>query len=145
LVAVAQSALPRKVKLSLDVARQIAAAAEAEATSKGLKNVAVAIVDEGGYLIHCLRMDASLPASIDIGIAKARAAALLGRPTKFWRELLNGGNFWPLGMPNVVSAEGGLPLLVGEEVVGGIGVAGASGQEDRSLADAGVAILATFA
>ena len=97
--------------------------------------------DEGGYIVHALRMDGSLPASVDIAIAKARAAALLGRPTKFWRELLNGGNFWPLGMPNVVAAEGGLPLVFDGEVVGGIGVAGASGQEDRVLADAGVALL----
>jgi glc operon protein GlcG len=136
--------LLKRTKLSLEAARRIAAAAEAEAASKELANVAIVIVDEGGYLIHCLRMDGSLPASVDIGIAKARAAALLGRPTKFWRELLNGGNFWPLGMPNVVSAEGGLPLIVGDEVVGGIGIAGASGQEDRALADAGVAVLATL-
>jgi glc operon protein GlcG len=137
-------ALPRKTRLSLDAARQIAAAAEAEAASKGLENVAIVVVDEGGYLIYCLRMDRSLPSSVDIGTAKARAAALLGRPTKFWRELLNSGNFWPLGMPNVVSAEGGLPLTLGDEVIGGIGIAGASGQEDRALADAGVAVLGTF-
>lgn len=135
--------LPKRTKLSLEAARRIAEAAEIEAGNKGLNNVAIVIVDEGGYIVHCLRMDGSLPASIDIGIAKARAAALLGRPTKFWREMLNDGNFWPLGMPNVVSAEGGLPLIVGGEVVGGIGVAGASGQEDRMLADAGIAVLST--
>jgi glc operon protein GlcG len=141
---VAQSLLPKRTKLSLQAARQIAAAAEAEAVSKGLKSVAIVVVDEGGYLIHCLRMDGSLPSSIDIGIAKARAAALLGKPTKFWRELLNEQNFWPLGMPHMVSAEGGLPLAVGDEIVGGIGVAGASGLEDRSVADAGVAALAAL-
>jgi uncharacterized protein GlcG (DUF336 family) len=133
--------LPTRIKLSLDAARQIMAAAEAEAASKGLSNVAIVIVDEGGYIIHSVRMDGSLPASVDIAIAKARAAALLGRPTQFWRELLNSGNLWPLSMPNVVSAEGGLPLIYGGEVVGGIGVAGASGQEDRALADAAVVLL----
>jgi len=133
--------LLKKTRLSLAAARRIADAAEAAANSKSLSNAAIVIVDEGGYIVHCIRMDGALPASVDIGIAKARAAALLGRPTKFWRETLNGGNFWPLGMPNVVSAEGGLPLVVGGEVLGGIGIAGASGQEDRMLADAGAAVL----
>jgi uncharacterized protein GlcG (DUF336 family) len=45
-------------------------------------------------------------------------------------------------MPYVVSAEGGLPLIVESKVVGGIGVSGASGQEDRAVADAGAAALA---
>jgi glc operon protein GlcG len=133
--------LPMKRKLSLDAARQIMAAAESEATKLHLINVAIIIVDDGGYLVHGVRMDRALPSSADIGLAKARAAALLGRPTKFWRELLNGGALWPLGMPYMVSAEGGLPLIVDGEVVGGIGVSGASGQDDRAVADAGVAAL----
>jgi glc operon protein GlcG len=134
--------LPRKAKLSLDATRQIMAAAEAEALKIGCDNVAIVIVDDGGHLVHCVRMDRALAAAVDIGVAKARAAALLGRPTRFWRELLNGGNFWPLGMPNVVSAEGGVPLILADELIGGIGVSGASGTEDRQIADAGLAILA---
>jgi glc operon protein GlcG len=134
--------LPRKVKLSLDAARQIMAAAESEAAKSSLTNVAIVIVDDGGYLVYGIRLDDALPSSADIGLAKARAAALLGRPTKFWRELLNNGSLWPLGMPYVVSAEGGLPLIVESKVVGGIGVSGASGQEDRAVADAGAAALA---
>lgn len=133
--------LSKKTRLSLEAAREIATAAESTAAANKLNNVAIVIVDDGGYIVYALRMDGSLPSSSDIGLAKARAAALLGRPTKFWRELLNGGNFWPLSMPHVVSAEGGLPLIVGDEVIGGIGVAGASGQEDRMLADAGIAVL----
>jgi glc operon protein GlcG len=134
--------LPTRLKLSLEAARQITAAAEAEAAKSNLTNLAIVIVDDGGYLVYGVRMDGALPSSADIGLAKARAAALLGRPTKFWRELLNGGNLWPLGMPYVVSAEGGLPLIADGMVIGGIGVSGASGQEDRAVADAGVAVLA---
>lgn len=133
--------LPKRTKLSLDAARRIASAAEAAARDKGLNKLAIVIVDEGGYLVYGLRMDGSLPATVDVCMAKARAAALLGRPTKFWREMLNGGTLWPVRMPHVVSAEGGLPLVADNEVVGGIGVGGASGEEDRMVADAGVAVL----
>lgn len=130
-----------KTTLSLDAARKIMAAAEGEAAKLGLNSVAIVIVDEGGYVVHSLRMDRALPSSIDIGLAKARAAALLGKPTKFWREMLNSNNLWPLGMPYVVSAEGGLPLSAGDRVIGGIGISGASGQEDRQIADAAIAAL----
>jgi glc operon protein GlcG len=133
--------LPRKTKLSLDAARQIAAAAETLALEKGLRKLAVVIVDDGGYIVHALRMDGALPATVDVCLAKARAAAMLGRPTKFWRELVNGGQMWPVRMPFVVSAEGGLPLIVGGEVIGGLGVGGATGEEDRMVADAGLAVL----
>lgn len=134
--------LPKKIKLSLDAARQIAAAAESLAKEKGLNKLAMVIVDDGGYIVHALRLDGALPATVEVCLAKARAAAMLGRPTRFWRELVNGGQMWPVRMPFVVSAEGGLPLVVGGEVVGGLGVGGASGEEDRMIADAGVAVLA---
>jgi glc operon protein GlcG len=133
--------LLNKTSLSLVAARKIMAAAETEAEKMGLKALAIVIVDEGGYVVHSLRMDRALPSSIDIGLAKARAAALLGKPTKFWREMLNNNNLWPLGMPYVVSAEGGLPLIVDDQVIGGIGISGASGLEDRQVADAAIATL----
>lgn len=136
--------LLKKISLSLDAARKIMAAAETEAEKMGLKGLAIVIVDEGGYVVHSLRMDRALPSSVDIGLAKARAAALLGKPTKFWREMLNNNNLWPLGMPYVVSAEGGLPLIVDDQVIGGIGISGASGLEDRQVADAAIATLTAF-
>jgi uncharacterized protein GlcG (DUF336 family) len=132
-------------RLSLDLAKEIVAAAEAKAKAGSLSNLAIVVVDEGGYLVYGLRMDNCLPPSSDIAIAKARAAAMLGKPTRFWREQLNGGNFWPLSMPFVVSAEGGMPLIANGTVLGGIGIAGATGPEDREIGEAGVAVLTAVA
>lgn len=90
-IAVALAALSAPVQgasrpeLTLDGARQIAAAAEAEARRNAWK-VAVAIVDEAGRLILFQRLDGTTPVAIDIALAKARTAAEWRRPTKMLEE-----------------------------------------------------------
>ena len=68
-----------KKQLTLDAARKMAEACEAAAKAQNLKMV-IAVVDDGGYLLHFIRMDGVAPAAAEVGIAKARSAALSDAP-----------------------------------------------------------------
>jgi len=76
--------LPTKQVLTLDAAKRIAAAGEAEAKKRGA-TVVIAVVDDGGYLLVLERLDDTQVASVDVGIAKARTAAIFRRPAKCLR------------------------------------------------------------
>src|SRR5262245_575446 len=101
-VAAAQSFAARKA-LTLQGAKQIAAAAEAEAV-KNKWNVVIAIVDEGGHLIYLQRMDETQAASAEIAPQKARTAVLYKRPSKVFEEraTTNGQNV--LSLPGVLAS-----------------------------------------
>jgi glc operon protein GlcG len=132
---------PSRPELTLDRARQIAAAAEAEARKNAWK-VAVAIVDEAGRLILFERLDGTTPVAIDIALAKARTAANWRRPTKaLEEEVSKEGRTALLAVAGIMPLEGGLPLLVDGQVVGAIGVSGVTGTQDAQVASAGVAAL----
>jgi glc operon protein GlcG len=129
-------------ELTLDRARQIAAAAEDEARKNAWK-VAVAIVDEAGRLILFQRLDGTTPVAIDIALAKARTAAAWRRPTKLLEEEASKeGRTALLAVAGIMPLEGGLPLLVEGQIVGAIGVSGVTGAQDAQVAAAGVAALA---
>lgn len=129
-----------RAALTLAGARAVAAAAEAEARRNGWA-VSVAVVDGAGGLLYFQRMDGTTNASVEVAIGKARHAADYRRPTRFHEELLAGGNTVVLGLPRVVPVEGGLPLVVGETTVGGIGVSGVQSRDDGRIAAAGAAVL----
>ena len=133
-------ALLTKHTLTLEAAKQIASAAEKFARKKGW-NVAIAIVDDGGHLIHLARMDDTQIGSIDVAQAKARTALAFKRPTKIWSEGLKGGRMQILGLPGATPIEGGLPLVVKGEFLGAIGVSGVTSEQDGEIAQAGVAVL----
>src|SRR5262249_46751363 len=78
---VAQAQWPTKQVLTLDAEKKIAAASEAEAKSRGA-TVVIAVVDDGGFLLVLERLDDTQVASVDVGIAKARTAAIFRRPSK---------------------------------------------------------------
>jgi hypothetical protein len=82
--------LADKKALTLTAARAIVAAAEAEARRHNL-NVTMTVVDDGGHLLHLARMDDTGLASVDVSIAKARAAVMFKRPTKFWEDAYASG------------------------------------------------------
>lgn len=125
-----------KTVLSLFAAKQIAAAAEAEAERNHWK-VSIAIVDESGRLLFFLRMDDTTNASVDVAIAKAQHAANYRRDTAFHQKLLEGGNNVVLALPEGVPIEGGLRLLHDGKVIGGIGVSGVQSSQDGQIAQAG--------
>ncbi|HXG67011.1 MAG TPA: heme-binding protein [Blastocatellia bacterium] len=129
-----------KKSLNLAVAKQIAAAAEAEASKNGW-NVSIAIVDEAGRLLYFQRMDDTTNASVDVAIAKAQHAANYRRDTKFHEDLLDKGNNVVLALPNGMPLEGGLRLLADGKVIGGIGVSGVQATQDAQIAKAGADLL----
>jgi len=129
--------------LTLEAAKKIAAAAEAEAR-KNNWNVAVALVDDGGNMVYFQRMDGTQIASLDISQFKARGAIGFKRPTKEFEGWVTGGSPQLQNIPWVAPIEGGLPLLIGGECVGAIGVSGVTNQQDGVVAAAGVAVTATM-
>lgn len=124
--------------LTLDGARKLAAAAEAEAATRGW-TVAIAVVDPDGGLIlfHCL--DGTQPASQDIAIAKARTAARFKRPTKVLEDGVAGGRHALLSVPAALMLEGGVPVQFNGKMVGAIGVSGMTSAQDGVVAAAALA------
>lgn len=133
----ASGLLIRKHSLSLDAAKRIAKAAESFARRRKW-NVVIAVLDDGGHLIYLARMDGAQIGSIDVAQAKGRSALAFKRPTKVWEDVLAGGRAAVLGLPGVTPVEGGLPILVGGEIVGAIGVSGVTSAQDGEIAAAGV-------
>ncbi|MFA5982829.1 MAG: heme-binding protein [Methylococcaceae bacterium] len=125
--------------ITLDDAKRVAAAAQTEA-NRNQWDVVIAIVDEGGNLKYFQREEA-LIGSIEVAIAKAKAALLFKRPTKVWEDKVVDGHSGCLSLPGVVAIEGGVPLIVGDEIVGAIGVSGVKSCEDGQIAAAGAKAL----
>jgi glc operon protein GlcG len=133
--------LPEKKELTLEVAKKMAQASEEEAM-KNKWNQVIAVLDDGGNLIYLERMDNSQLGSIDIAMAKARAALYFQRPTKAFQDAVAAGSVNILKLPNAIANEGGVPLRVDGQIVGSIGISGATAQQDGVTAAAGVAALA---
>ena len=129
--------LPSKKVLNLAAARAAMAGAEAEAGRNGWR-VVIAIVDDGGHPVLVQRLDGAGVGSVAIAIGKARTAAVFRRPTKAMEDSVNGGRFAFVAAPDVVPLEGGLPILVDGDVVGGIGVSGVTSDQDAAIAQAGI-------
>src|SRR3989338_6443121 len=134
---------PMKSKPVLELAdiKIIAAAAEAEA----LKNnwaVTIAIVDDGGHLLHLQRLDGAAPISAHIAPAKANTAAMGRRESKVYEDMINGGRVSFLSAPNLEGMlEGGVPILKDGQCLGAVGVSGVKSNEDAQIAKAGIAAL----
>lgn len=126
--------------ISLDAARQMAQAAEAEAV-RNQWTAAIAIVDAAGELILFHRLDGVQPVSLDIAVQKARTAARFRRPTKALEEALQGGRTALLALNGVLPLEGGVPIVVDGQVIGAMGVSGVTSQQDAQIAHAGISAL----
>jgi len=131
--AAAQAQLPTKQVLTLDAAKKVAAAAEAEAKKRGA-TVVIAVVDDGGYLLVLERLDDTQVASVDVGIAKARTAAIFRRPSGVFEDQVKNGRIAALALPGAVALKGGVPIVVDGKVIGAVGVSGNSPQEDEDIA-----------
>src|SRR6187455_2026635 len=126
-----------RITLTLDDAKKIAVAAEAEARHNDWP-VVIAIVDDGGHLLHLSRLDNTQFGSIEVAIQKARAAIAFRRPTKVWDEHVGEGRLRYLGLPGTLPIEGGLPVVVKGEFIGAVGVSGVRSNEDAQVAQAGL-------
>jgi glc operon protein GlcG len=130
-----------KPQLTLDDARAIAQAAEAEALSHQWA-VSIAIVDDGGHLLWLQRLDGAAPISAQIAPAKARTAAIGRRESKVYEDMINQGRVSFLSAPTLEGMlEGGVPILAEGQCVGAVGVSGVKSNEDAQIARAGIAAL----
>jgi uncharacterized protein GlcG (DUF336 family)/mannose-6-phosphate isomerase-like protein (cupin superfamily) len=135
---VAQSQLIDKKVLTLEAADKIAAAAEAEAKKRNA-TVVIVVVDDGGYPLVLKRLDDTQVASVEVGIGKARTAAIFRRPSREFEEQIKKGRVASLVLPGATPLQGGVPLIANGKVVGAIGISGNTPQEDEDIALAGAA------
>src|SRR5438552_15343421 len=110
--------------ITLEQARAAIAAGQAESKKNGWNHV-FAVVDGGGNLIAFEKADLAGNSSIEIAQAKAKTAATFRVPTKAYQDRVSSGETFLLGLPGVVPAAGGVPIVVGGKVIGAIGVSGA--------------------
>jgi len=137
----AQTTVSKKT-LTLEGAKAIAAAAVGEA-KKGNEGASIAVVDDGGNLMYLERLQPTFPMGATISTEKARTAALFQKPTKILEDAIVGGR---TPLLNVWSAplNGGEPIVVDGQVVGAVGVSGASSAaRDAAIAIVGAAALGT--
>jgi glc operon protein GlcG len=135
------TAMKQKPFLTVDDARRIANAAEAEAIANQWP-VTIAIVDEGGHLLWLQRLDGAAPISAHIAPAKARTSALGRRESKVYEEMINGGRSAFLSAPALDGMlEGGVPVMIDGHCIGAVGVSGVKASEDAQIARAGIAAL----
>jgi len=135
----ARGQVMQKKTLNLEGAKRVIAAAQAEARKNNATGV-VAVVDDGGNLIALERLDGTFAAGANISIGKARTAVLFKKPTKFFEDVIKNGRTAMVTIENFTPLQGGIPILVDGQVVGGVGVSGAaSAQQDEELAIAGAA------
>ena len=135
-----QAPLPMRKTLTLDAARRVAAAAEAEARRNNWA-VSIAVVDDAGHLVVFHRMDGAKLVATDIATRKARTAVYFQQPTKALEEEVSGGRTALLPIDGVMPLEGGVPLVVDGVMVGAIGVSGVTGAQDAQCASAGALML----
>ena len=124
--------------VNVDTAKKIAAASIAEA-KKNNWPVAVAIVDNSGFLVYYERMDDTQTASGTIAVDKARTAAMFRRPSRVFEEGIAKGRNALLGLSGAMPITGGVPIVVGGRITGGVGVSGVTADQDEQVANAGLA------
>ncbi|MGB1883583.1 MAG: GlcG/HbpS family heme-binding protein [Gammaproteobacteria bacterium] len=135
-------ALDSQPVLALDLAKQMADACEALAVESGWRKVNVAIYDAGGNLKLFRRQDGAFMHSIQIAQLKARTSAGLPRATRALGDIANKNPGRMHGIeqvPGLVIFPGGLPIMTaGGDHIGGIGVSGATADQDEKCAQAGI-------
>jgi uncharacterized protein GlcG (DUF336 family) len=130
---------PYGAPITLDMAKKAMAGAEAEA-KKNSWPVVIAILDSGGQLVMLQRLDNTQWGSVEVAKDKARSAVAFRRPTKVFQDLIaqGGANMRLLNVSGASMLEGGIPIVVNGQVVGGIGVSGVTSQQDAQIAQAGI-------
>ena len=134
-----------KKALTIDGAKRVIAAAVAYAKKNNAPGGVIAVVDEGGNLMALERLDGTFAAGANISIGKARTAVLFKRPTKAFEDIIKNGRTAMVALPDAffTPLQGGVPITIDGQIVGGVGVSGAaSAQQDEELAIAGATVFA---
>jgi glc operon protein GlcG len=126
-----QATPPYGAPISLEQAKKVMAAAEAEAQKNNFF-VVITVVDAGGYVVATHRLDNTQLGSIAAAESKARTAVLYRRPSKVFEDAVASGGIGlrVLGLPGAIPYDGGVPILVDGKVIGAVGVSGMLPQQD---------------
>src|ERR1700752_2003254 len=140
IAATAEAQLVERKALSIDGAHKVIAGAVAYAKKVNAPGGVIAVVDEGGNLMALERLDGTFAAGANISIGKARTAVLFKRPTKAFEDTIKNGRTALVALPDAffTPLQGGIPITIDGQIVGGVGVSGAaSAQQDEEIAMAG--------
>ena len=138
-MAAGQTVIEKK-SLTIEGAKKVIAAAVAYAKKNNAPGGVIAVVDDGGNLMALERLDGTFAAGATISIGKARTAVLFKRPTKVFEDIIKNGRTAMVALPDnfFTPLQGGIPIIVNGQIVGGVGVSGASSAaQDEELAIAG--------
>jgi glc operon protein GlcG len=140
---IAQTPIPYGTAISLEDAKKVIAAAE-ENANKNKWPVAIAVVDQAGFLVAFARLENTQLGSVEVALQKAKTSAHFRRPTKVFEDMLvaGGANSKILTLPGALPIEGGLPIVRDGKIIGAIGVSGVKSTEDAVIATAGIDALA---
>ena len=130
--------------VSLAMAKVIAEASLRECMSKGFPGTSVAVVDRAGQVVLIMRSDASTAQQPEMARRKAYTARMFRRTTMDWakRTLDDPVTEPQRDLEDVIALGGGVPIMVGDETIGGVGSAGSTQDQDDACAKAGVAAVA---
>lgn len=140
--ALAQDGLPTQKMLTIDVAQTIAQDAMAQCRANGYK-VTVTVVDSANVLKAFLRDDGASMATVEVGRMKANSVMAFGRPSGPPANLPPGTPAPPPVLPGTINAMGGVPIKVGDQLIGAVSVSGApGGDKDAACANSALAKVA---
>lgn len=126
--------------IAWEAAHRAVAAAVQQAASLGVR-INVAVADSAGNLVAFLRMPGAFPQSVRLAIDKAHTAGGFGFATARWMDVCAGDDGMKLGFaaqPGLIVFGGGLPIRRDGVLLGGIGVSGATTEQDEACAQAGL-------
>lgn len=131
--------IPYGQSIGLERAKQVMAAAEAEAKKRNWK-MNIAVVDTNGELVHFSRMEGAQIASVSVG--KARTAARFRRESRAFYNAYEAGHSYVSTLdPTLVASPGGFPLVEGGKLIGAVGCSGGTGDQDAAVCKAGADIV----
>ncbi len=133
--------IPYGLSIGLERAKQVMAAAEAEAKKRNWK-MNIAVVDTNGELVHFSRMEGAQIASGTISVGKARTAARFRRESRLFYNAFETGHPYVSTLdPSLVASPGGFPLVEGGKLIGAVGCSGGTGDQDAAICKAGAEVV----
>ena len=133
--------IPYGVSIGLERAKQVMAAAEAEAKKRNWK-MNIAVVDTNGELVNFARMEGAQIASGSISIGKARTSARFRRESRlFFNAFETGHGYIATLDPTLVASPGGFPLVEGGKLIGAVGCSGGTGDQDATICKVGAEVV----
>jgi glc operon protein GlcG len=133
--------IPYGQSIGLEHAKQVMAAAEAEAKKRNWK-MNIAVVDTNGELVQFERMEGAQIASGSISVGKARTAARFRRESRlFYNAFETGHGYVSTLDPTLVASPGGFPLVEGGKLIGAVGCSGGTGDQDAAVCKVGAEVV----